>query len=323
MTRPIIVPLDSSPLAERALPLAVAIARRGGTPLHLVTVNEPTQFPPEVGTGGTGTFDTSYDPVWVVPTGEARREYLDRMAGELREDGLAVETAMLEGMPSQALVEYAREHDPLLLVLATHGRGGLSRAWLGSTTDRLLRDGSAPMLVVRVSDDEAASDQTPLSSREAVPRRVLIPLDGSALAEQILGPALAVGRLVGWEYDLMRLVPVPYVVGSPVMVHSLKVDQERLEEARAEARAYMEDVRARLEADGHTVRTRVVEGSGGALAEGILEAGAELDAELIALATHGHGGLKRLVLGSVADKLIRAAEVPLLVFRPEESEEDE
>lgn len=316
MTRPIVVPLDSSPLAEAALPLAVAIAGQGDLPLHLVAVNEPPQLVP--GVGGSmeaGTFDGYHDPGWVPETGERQQEYLDRIAGDLRDDGLSVEATVVDGLPATALREYAEEQDAALVVLATHGRGGLSRAWLGSTTDRLLRDMSVPMLIIRSSEDENGQ---PRMAASTVPRRVLVPLDGSPLAEQILGQATALGARLGWGYELVRVVPVPFVIGSPAMVHSLKVDDEQLQKRRSEAEAYLERVRGKLEAEGVSAETVVVEAGGGALAEAILDTAGDLEVDVIALATHGRGGLRRLVLGSVADKLIRAADVPLLVFRPEE-----
>ncbi|HSH46878.1 MAG TPA: universal stress protein [Longimicrobiales bacterium] len=321
MAGPIVVSLDTSPLSERALPIAVAIAREGGYPLHLVSVNEPPQLSPGGSAIGVGTLEGIYEPLWSVEKGEGQQAYLDRVAGEIREaEGIAVQAVVVDGLASDALVAHAREAGASLLVMATHGRGGLSRAWLGSTTDQVLRHSTTPMVVVR-GPEEDEEDAGAAPGRE-LPRSVMIPLDGSRLAEQVLGPVEALGRALGWEYHLVRVVPVPYVIGSPAMVHSLRVDEERLEAQTAEARNYLAEVEARLQESGGVVRTtRVVEGGGSALADAILDTARELEVELLALATHGRGGVKRMVLGSVADKLIRASDVPLLVVRPQEAGE--
>ena len=175
--------------------------------------------------------------------------------------------------------------------------GRLSRLGLGSVADELIRRAPMPVLLVR------PGEKAPGIIPEPVLDNILIPLDGSALAEQVLEPALDLARLMEARCSLLRVVesrssPAKHAGGPP----------ER------QAEAYLERVAARLREQGLQVRTRVVVARH--VAEAILEEAEAQASNLIALATHGRGGLKRLLLGSVADKLIRAAASPVLVYRP-------
>lgn len=308
MKGPVIVPLDGSRLAEQALPFAAAIAQRSGSPLHLLTVHEPTA--PLSGAG----FDPSYDPRWAATTAPGQKQYLEGVAERLSTGDLEVVVAVPDGPVIQTLLDYVARTRAALLVMTTHGRGGLDRLWLGSTLDRTIREATVPVLVVRSWVDGA----------ELELRRIVIPLDGSVLAETVLGSALSIAGLFRAACELVRVVPVPYTIGSPYKPYSVRIDEGALRDAVSEAERYLEAARARIErADRDVVvTTRVVEAPGQPVAGAILKVALATDAHLIALATHGRGGLRRLVLGSVADKLIRAASLPLLVVRPEVSAAD-
>jgi nucleotide-binding universal stress UspA family protein len=199
-----------------------------------------------------------------------------------------------------------------LVVMTTHGRGPLSRLWLGSVADAFLRRSPAPLFLIRPR--EGAPD---LAAGPG-PRHILIPLDGGPLAEQVLGPAVALGQPVGADYTLLRVLPPAVAVvfepaGTPMPV---LVDDPPLQERESQARAYLDQVANRLRAEGLGVRTQVAVDQ---LVPGaILDAVPDNDIDLIALATHGRAGLPRLLLGSVADKVIRGAAVPVLAFRPAE-----
>jgi nucleotide-binding universal stress UspA family protein len=137
--------------------------------------------------------------------------------------------------------------------------------------------------------------------------KILIPLDGSELAEQILGPAVKLGRLTDAELRLLRVV-------EPVVVPDAGYDGTLLDRLEAEARSYLARVEERLRRQSLRVQTRVIVGCPAAAA--ILDVASAEGADLIALETHGRGGLGRLLLGSVADKLVRGATVPVLVHHP-------
>ncbi|NNF28288.1 MAG: universal stress protein [Gemmatimonadetes bacterium] len=213
---------------------------------------------------------------------EVRSTYLERAARGLR--------------------DFLEETCPDVLVLATHGRGPVSRNWLGSTTDRLARAGLVPLLVVRPD-----GDGDPEPGAAASMRRVLVPLDGSELAEGAVEGAV---RLLRADAQLVLL----RVVESGPMPGSLYIpDQIRdSREAEEEASRYMDEAVARFGGNGRRVEGRVRLGERASLE--IVAAAEEVGADLIAIATHGRGGLVRAALGSVTDKVIRTASTPVLVL---------
>jgi nucleotide-binding universal stress UspA family protein len=180
--------------------------------------------------------------------------------------------------------------------MTTHGRGPVSRFFLGSVADELLRRSPVPLLLTR------SHERAPALIPEPVLRNVLIPLDGSALAEQVLGPALDLARLMASRCTLLRVVEA----GPP--------PHGRTEQAVAEAGAYLEHLAGWVREPALPVEARVVVAPHAAAA--IIQEAQAQGSDLIALATHGRGGVRRMLLGSVADKVIRATTTPVLVYRP-------
>jgi nucleotide-binding universal stress UspA family protein len=192
--------------------------------------------------------------------------------------------------------------------MTTHGRGGLERAWLGSVADALVRCCSVPILLLRPGESTPDIAQVPQF------KRILIPLDGSALAEQILAPALELGGLAHAEYTLLRAVEPFVLVGYAPVAQASRLDLKLTQEGLAEAQRYLDRVAERLRAAGRPPRTRALLAEQSAAA--ILDEARRQDADLIAMATHGRSGLARLLLGSVADKVLRGATLPVLMVRP-------
>ena len=296
----LLIPLDRSSLAEQALPLAIGIARQSNARLDLVEVH--SLYALEDPTAGRAPYDPGRDA-------ERRRQeqlYLDATAGWVASvSPVAATTGVLSGssvLPAtvaESLLERARDGGADLIVMATHARGPLGRLGAGSVADELLRRAQIPVLLVPPGDKPL--DAIP----EPVVDNVLIPLDGSSRAEQVLGPALELARLMEARCSLLQVVdadPTPAEPGAGGTT----------EKSRAEA--YLGRVAERLRGQGVEVLTRVVVARNAAGA--ILAEAEALRSNLIALATHGRGGLNRLLLGSVADKLVRGANSPVLVYRP-------
>jgi nucleotide-binding universal stress UspA family protein len=197
-----------------------------------------------------------------------------------------------------------------LVVMTTHGRGPLSRAWLGSVADQLVRSLAVPILLVRPR--ETASE---LRGEPAL-RHILIPLDGSALAEQMVRPAVALGTVMQADYTLFQVVPHVRLPGFDPTGSELSETTEPplLGQHRREAEYYLDQIADGLRAQGRRVQTRVVVHPHAAAA--ILEEVQARGIDLLALATHGRGGLPRLLLGSVADKVLQGAAIPVLLYRP-------
>jgi nucleotide-binding universal stress UspA family protein len=316
MYRTILVPLDGSPFAEHALPLALSIARRAEARLLVAQVHAPL-----------AEMYTERRPGRENTLGPHLRQrdlaYLDRVVQQLAgRSSVSVTSALLDGPISDALHRHALSVDADLVVMSTHGRGPLARAWLGSVADQLVRQLPMPLLLVRPTD--APFDLAGELGREADFRNVLIPLNGSGCAEKILGPAVALARLTGANctlFEVVESVPIArYGPADPAMAPTVLPFLTQLleyqEQERAEAEAYLGRVAERLRAWSQPVRTRVAVHEQPAVA--ILEEARREHAGLIALATAARRGLPRLVLGSVADKVLRAAGVPVLLYRAAE-----
>ena len=148
-------------------------------------------------------------------------------------------------------------------------------------------------------------------------KRILVPLDGSALAEAVLDPAVSLGTPGVTTYTLLTVV-APLLVGvHPYPGRATAFDRDDLARRRQEAQTYLDRVAGELRRSAATVDIRVTEHL--QAAPGILETAAAEGVDLIALATRGRGALPRLVLGSVADKVVRGAETSVLVLRPSDS----
>jgi len=200
MVRSVLVPLDGSNFGEQALPLALKIAGLASAGLELVHVHLPV-------TPLGGDIPLPYDARLDAALQDSERAYLEKVAKRVAEvSQVAVGTDLLEGPVELALSKHAAKTNADLLVLTTHGRGFLARSWLGSVADQLVRSLDIPMLLVHPREG-----QTTLADQPAL-RHILIPLDGSPLAEQIIEPALALGSVVGADYTLVRVIS-PMVMG--------------------------------------------------------------------------------------------------------------
>jgi nucleotide-binding universal stress UspA family protein len=301
--RSVLAPLDGSPFAEQALPWAVAIARAARARLRLALVHQVPSPPP---------LDEATGRLYVkieLALRKSQDEYLRRISQSIRgAHKLQVARAMLEGNPAQALADYVEDVGVDLVVMTTHGLGGIRRAWLGSVADQLVRSLEVPMLLIRPREDAATSADAP-----AV-REILVALDGSRRAEAVLAPAAALAKVFGAKLVLIQVVHPVVMMTNPPTVFPMGFDEELSRLGRAQAQDYLEGVAEQLDAQG--VRTSGVAVLGASVFDTIGDAIRSPATGIVALATHGRGGIRRLVLGSVADKLVRGGELPVLVTRP-------
>jgi nucleotide-binding universal stress UspA family protein len=310
MFKTIIVPLDGYAFGEHALPLAVSIARRAEASIRLVHVMQPfVEMVPEL-TAYQGPIEAEYR--------EEKDRYLKGMAERVREaSGVPVSTILLEGEIPATLRETASDGKADLIVMTTHGRGPLARFWLGSVTDQMVRESPVPLLLVH------PEREAPDLKADPVFTKMLLPLDGTPLAEQILPPATELARLMKASCTLLRVVhtDIPDTIATEsrgaivtqrvrMMVEQIETLQRNQQEAAAK---YLDGVADRMRARGVPVEIKAILDEQPAAAI-LHELGKECD--FVALETHGYSGLKRLWLGSVADKVIRGSHVPVLVQRP-------
>lgn len=306
--RSILVPLDGSPLGEQALPLACSVAQQSGAVLHLVHVHT---LHDTIYVEGMPVIDEQLDSIGR----DHERAYLQRIRTRLTtNDALTIICANpdCEETVGHTLTQYIKVHNNDLVVMTTHGRSGLARFWLGSVVDMLIRASTYPLLLVHSYDGEPAAQP----SEEP---QILIPLDGSALAEQVIEPALALGDSMGAAYVVLQIVRPTMLYGPLPYAEPVDFDPDGTQRRQAEAELYLDAVARRLQAAGASVETMVLIAEHPAQA--ILDVAQRHATTLIALATHGRSGLRRAFLGSIADKVVRGTTIPVLVYRPSGYEE--
>jgi len=303
MIRSMLVPLDGSKFEEAALPIAESIARRSGACIEIVRSHEPFE-PARQADCWTPHIDPDEDAAFQVQ----EQAYLDTTVHTLQAKWpISVKSALVSGAVFSGVLKRARASAADLIVMATHGRGAVGRLVLGSVADKLLRHAAIPVLLVR-SGDELQSWTVPDLSH------ILIPLDGSALAECVLPPAIGIGHLTNARFTLLRAVER----GHHTYDHSSANDRNQIRHDGSEQRIlaaarYLERIAARLRLESPRVEKVVLEGEA---ADAILHEASARKVDLVAIATHGRSGLERLLLGSVADKVIRSTATPVLAYRP-------
>lgn len=286
----ILLPLDGSQLGERALPFAAALAESAATRLILLRATRAHTLL---------DVDDSQAQIGVISRAE---QYLETTAARLRALGREAEIHVYYDNPVPAILDAARRHQVDLIVMSTHGRSGLGRMVYGSVADNILRHAEVPVLLVPPTIDHAWPADRPLT--------VLVPLDGSDLAEAALESARLLAEGLGARLHLLRVVEPP---SYPLYGDGYAYIPFDDEAERANARQYLLAQVEKLAARGQHATVEVAVGPADAI---IARIAGEQRTDVIAMATHGRGGLARLVLGSVATGTLRRAHVPLLLTRP-------
>ncbi len=287
------VTLDGSDLSELALPLARGLARKTNAELVIFRAAVAQVIP---------GLDPSQIQVAVVSEAQ---DYLERWEDRLRSAGINVTSVVSYGPAAEQIVDMAEFLGVELIVMSTHGRSGLGRWVYGSVADKVLRASGVPVLLVRARDYQP-------SGEEVVPQHFLVPLDGSKLAETILPYVSDLSKWMGARVTLFQvLAPVEEALTEEGRIVAY-VDELMAQKAAA-ARRYLQEVADRSEFEGIDKEIRVAFGNP---AEEIIQMAHQLGADLVAMSTHGRSGVSRWVYGSVADRVLRAAGLPVLLFRP-------
>lgn len=303
MLRTLLVPLDGSALAERALPIACDIARRTGGIVHLVRTHVPVAVVGATAEGAIFSQDMlAADDALRKRAAQYTEQIGTRLAAEW---GLKVQWHAEDGTPAGVITDVAERIGADLVVMTTHGAGGFTPGWLGSVADSVIRHSHRPVLALPENDAHLGEPFTP--------RRILVTLDGSPRAETIIPVARDLAVAYGAHLELIRVV-APYVPGDSLdILAQERPDPFGVDEETVQAKASLDRIAADLERAGvkttATVRVEL------APTRTLLDHVRETDPDCLAIATQGRG-ISRIFLGSVADKLIRAAERPVLVLRP-------
>jgi nucleotide-binding universal stress UspA family protein len=297
MLHRLLVPLDGSPLSEKAVPIAARIARPGDSSIVLMRALEVRHL------ASTGPSKTG------KATPINAEDALTGVGDGLRAQGLEVEHHVIYDDPSfndpaRGILHAVQEYGTDAIVMSTHGRTGIARMIDGSVAENVLHKSPVPVVVV------PANTEVDWTADDAGERRcVLVPLDGSDTAEAALGPACWLADRLGVDLLLMESIPPPVVVG-PEGAAYMPIEPEEEVEA---IDSYLNDVAERLRKDGRTVDTFSAHGSPFTT---IADTAHERGALAIAMATHGHTGVARLVMGGVAKSVVQYGRRPVLLIRP-------
>jgi nucleotide-binding universal stress UspA family protein len=273
----ILVPLDGSPEARAALPYAAALATPGTEIILLIVVRSGV----DADVAGAG---------------------LETAAQRLRVAGQTVRTEVATGDPARRIVDMATDLRAEMIVMASHGRGALGRLIYGSVADRVARDATIPTMVVRAR--QAVTGPVGIT-------RLVVPLDGSPLAEAALPVATAISRRLGTPLLLVRVVDptdlMPPAVGIGEAI-PFEIYDEAEQEMEQDARNYLDATAKKLHDQGLRVATSVLTGPPASSIEEATHLG-----DVLVLASHERTGVLRWLLGSVAEKLTREDESPVIL----------
>jgi nucleotide-binding universal stress UspA family protein len=288
----ILVPLDGSELAEKALKPAVVIAESMDGDLLCL----------QVVTGLTLDLDPRLNQRVIEARKYAANLYFNSLKSRYSKTKRPIETEIAVGYAPKVITDSAREHGIDLIVLSSHGRTGLARWVYGNVTAKILRHAPCDTLIVRT-----LAPATELFST----KRLLVPLDGSKLAERALRPAIALASTLDMEILLLRVSPLIPVGLEPMSSRSMFDELEA--RARDEALTYLQSIHSSLEQHGVPISVETITGPEAAT---IVDYAKKYQVDLIVMSSHGHTGIGLWLMGSVSEKVLRKASCATLVVRP-------
>jgi nucleotide-binding universal stress UspA family protein len=319
MFRNILVPLDGSPRAELALPVAARLAQAsGGTVVLLQVFNPPEEYVSYV------TLQPIITPLILATKLEEARHYLNNLthSGDLA--SVHTETEVMQGEVAANILSLTDARHINLIVMSSHGYTGMTRWVMGSVAEKVARYAPVPVLIVRKGKPLLAATH----AHDGGSLRALVPLDGSARSETAIAPAAhLIAALAAPGRGALYLTQVVIMPG--IQTVSRSEQESILHEAKENLSATVEEIREGLVADygadlqlsitwSVTIDDDIAAGivrvaENGEDAEG---AGVFGGCDVIAMATHGYSGLQRWALGSITERVLHATRLPLLIVRP-------
>jgi nucleotide-binding universal stress UspA family protein len=285
MYQKIIVPLDGSKTAEQILPYARLFARAYDIPVELLRVEEPAARP----------------AFWPPQPTSA---YLPEVSGRYFSAPLRADRVEESGKPAEVIVDRAKANPDCVIAMTTHGLSNVRRWLLGSVASKVVQSAVNPLLLLRALDE---------APPEVALKSIVVPLDGSGLAERIFPHVVSVAKKMKLAVELVRVYD-PSVTAYPVLDMPYLESLERYrEEMRHEAETYLDGKSHELRAEGVTrVSATVIQGDP---ASEIIGLARKTPENLIAMSTHGRSGIGRWLLGSVAEKIVQHSRDPVLLVR--------
>ena len=294
-----LIPLDGSKTAEKVLPYARYLAGKFKIPIELLAVIDIAEMAMHISAEKARYLDT------MIEDGvRASTTYLRGIATTFPD--AKVNCTVEKGGAVETIIEKGESDTGMLITMATHGRSGLNRFLLGSVAEKVLRGTANPLMLIRAADEDKGAGEEKLTS-------VVVPLDGSELAESVLPMVAGVAKKLGLEVVLFRAYHIPYnAYAGDDGYYAVNYD-ELISSVRDEAKEYLEKKVAEVKKLGvEKVSMLIKEGFAG---DEIIALGRKTADNLIAMCSHGRSGVRRFVLGSVTETVVRHSGDPVLVVR--------
>ncbi|MEE9248164.1 MAG: universal stress protein [Dehalococcoidia bacterium] len=302
----ILIPLDGSPTAEAVIPYASKLARDFDSCITLLHVasHKEEEF---------ANMGSLFDDEVPVNLEALIVERLREVAGGLRSEGLSVKSMLTYGSPSERIVGFSQKNHYDLIAMSTRGLSGITRWVCGSIASRVLHSTRKPLLLVKPTSSNGTMEE------EGRFWKILVPLDGSVLAETVLPVVETLSVHMGCEVTLVRVVSSVSIAARvremlAALPHNYSTALDSIEKHRREiAGDYLNALKWEMSIRGLTPEVMVAEGDPAAQ---IIDLSQDMGRPLIVMATHGRTGISRSVLGSVADRVLRGCSNPVLLMRP-------
>ncbi|MFC7135371.1 MULTISPECIES: universal stress protein [Salinibaculum] len=288
----ILFPTDGSDGAAVAVAHVFDLAAYHDTTVHILNVADTTQ---------ESALQIQNETSDVLE--QEGKEIVEETATQAEDRGVDTVTAVVQGEPYREIIEYADTHGIDLVVMPTHGRRGLERFLLGSTTERVVRRADVPVLTIRPGDDVTIAHPY---------ENILVPTDGSECANQALSLGVGVVDAEEATLHLLSAIAIPALGADSRPDIQMEILEESAHELLEEAAAFAEN--AGVEATAKDVEY------GSSIHKAILTYIEEHDIDLVVVGTHGRTGFDRYVLGSVTDYLVRTSPIPVLTVRAPEAD---
>lgn len=296
-TQRILVPLDGSEVAEHVIPYARALVKDGSDLIFLRVVPQS-----EAVRGLYGRDVITAEELRALEENNARLELSDAARRWSEVLGASPEIEIVTGDPATGILATAAAKGVSMIAMGAHGHGLISRMVIGSVTDRVARASTIPVMTITAREDEPGQARVAIS-------RIIVPLDGSDLAEEALPVAAALAKRTGGVVRLVHVIsPSSMVVPTPIgpVAYPGEIYQEVVNEMTDSGQAMLEEAKEKL--DGVDVETQILNGPVAASIENAVEPD-----DLIVMTTHGRTGFQRWLLGSVAEKLMKSGKVPVVL----------
>ena len=295
----ILIPLDGSKTAEKVLPYARFLVGSLNLPVELLAVVDIVEMATHMSADRARYLDTM-----IEDSVRNSDQYLRGVAGTF--PGANTKCTVEKGKAEQVIIETAAADKGTLITMATHGRSGINRWLLGSIAEKVLRGAPNPLLLVRATDEAKADLVATLKS-------IVVPLDGSELAESVLPTVAELAKTLKLEVVLFRAYSIPYSAYASAEGYYAVDYEELLKAMREEAVDYLEKKTEAVKKLGVDKVSCVAKE--GFAADEIISLSRKSPDTLIAMCTHGRSGVKRWVLGSVTETVVRHSADPVLVIR--------